>query len=63
MTGSELRRAPIGKLRWRRETMTMINQRIAESDPQLRIAGVAADCVLENSDGVDAIAMARKSLG
>src|SRR4051812_18785332 len=41
----------------------MVDQGVAEPDPQLRIAGVAAHSVLENADRVLAITCARKRFG
>jgi hypothetical protein len=53
----------IGQLRRRSQPARMIDQRIAEPNPQLRVGGIALNRVLEDVDRVRAIAAACKRLG
>ena len=63
MAGRELGRPPVGELGRRRQAARMVDQRIAEADPQLRVAGIAAHGVLQDADGIFAVAVARERFG
>src|SRR6185312_1163780 len=63
MTRSDGLRARVGKFGGGRDAPRMIDESIAETNPQLRVAGIALDCVLEDSDGVVALAVAGERLG
>jgi len=53
----------ISELSGRRQPAGMVDQRIAKTDPQLRIAGIPRHCVLENADRVLASSVACQCLG
>ena len=55
--------APIGQLRRRSKAVSMIDERVAEADPKLGIARIAADRILQNPDSVLALAVAGEGFG
>src|SRR5205085_6376321 len=58
-----LRGAPVGELgRWRHSTC-MIDQRIAQTDPQLCVARVFLHCVLQDPDGILALPVPSERFG
>src|SRR5205085_9802543 len=63
MAGRHLLRALVGELGRRSEAAGMIDQRIAETDPQLWIAGIFLHGILQDADGVFTLAIAFQSLG
>ena len=50
--GHQLRRTAIGELGRRGQPVPVIDQRVAEPDPQLRVGRIAADRILEDADRI-----------
>ncbi len=63
MARSQFGRPSISEFGRRREAAGMIDERVAEADPQLGIPGIATDGILEDSDRILALAVAGERLG
>src|SRR3954454_20784284 len=63
MIGRHLGRTLVGEFGRRSQAARMIDQRVAEPDPQLRVTGIAPDGILQDADRVLALAIARERFG